>query len=69
MTQCGNGFSEKLLWKVKLNVLMDRKLVTKDMILFVISSCSLCKSKKCEMKIKAFNILMRGKLVFISMDI
>ena len=48
---------------------MNRKLVTKNMADFAIFCCSLCKSRKWEIKIKALNIVMREKKLFIKIDI
>lgn len=64
-----NDFSQKRLLKVKPNTLMNRKLVTKNMAVFAIFCCSLCKSRNWEIKIKALNIVMREKKLFIKIDI
>ena len=48
---------------------MYKKLVTKTMTTSAILSCSLCKSRKWEIKMKAINILLREKKDFISKDI
>ena len=64
-----NDFSQKRLSKVKPNVLMNRKLVTKNIADFAIFCCSLCESRKWEIKIKALNIVMREKNLFIKIDI
>ena len=46
---------------LKANGLLDSKLITKNMTFFALSSFSLCKSRKREMKGKALNILTREK--------
>ena len=56
-----NDFSQKRLLKVKLNGLMNRILVTKNVADFAIFCCSLCKSRKSEIEIKALDIVMREK--------
>lgn len=56
-----NDFSQKRLLKVKLNALMNRILVTKNVADFAIFCCSLCKSRKWEIEIKALDIVMREK--------
>ena len=54
MTQCGfkQRFFTKASLKVKVNGLMDRKLVTKNMAVLAIFYCFLCKSRKWEINIK-----------------
>ena len=55
------AFSQKLIVKLQINGLMDKKLVMKNMKFLKHFSCSFCKFRKLEIKIKALNIFMREK--------
>ena len=59
------SFSQKLLLKVKANGLMGRKLVTKNM---AFSPFFLVLYVNVENEVKALNILMREKRLFVSIN-
>ena len=71
MTKCcfKQLFFTKTSFESKTKCVMNRKLVTKNVADFAIFCCSLCKSRKWEIKIKALNIVMREKKLFIKIDI